>query len=98
MLQLVPVLPKDVEDYRAIVGNERIDAIKALATPLKGARVLHLNATGFGGGVAELLSTLVPLMRSVGIDAEWRVMAGAPELWEATKAVHNLLQGAVIAD
>jgi trehalose synthase len=98
MLQLVPVRPKSIDDYRPIVGDRRVEDIQALAAPLRGARVLHLNATGFGGGVAELLSTLVPLMQSVGIDAEWRVMAGAPELWETTKAVHNLLQGAAIAD
>jgi trehalose synthase len=94
MLQLIPVSPKDVQDYRPIVGDHVIDEIEQLAAPFKGARVLHLNATGFGGGVAELLSTLVPLMQSVGIDAEWRIMASAPELWDATKAIHNLLQGA----
>lgn len=97
MLELVTVPPKDINDYRPIVGDQRIDEILALAAPLKGARVLHLNATGFGGGVAELLGALVPLMRSVGLDAEWRLMVGAPELWETTKALHNLLQGAFIS-
>lgn len=96
MLQLVPVGHKDLQDYRSIVGDQRIDEILAFAAPLRGARVLHLNATGYGGGVAELLATLVPLMRSAGLDAEWRVMAGAPELWCTTKALHNLLQGAGI--
>lgn len=96
MLELVSVSPKDINDYRPIVGDRRIDEIIAQAAPLKGARVLHLNATGYGGGVAELLGTLVPLMRSVGLDAEWRLMVGAPELWETTKAIHNLLQGAAI--
>ncbi|MGH2461140.1 MAG: glycosyltransferase, partial [Chloroflexota bacterium] len=96
MLELVPVSPKDINDYRPIVGDRRIDEIIAQAAPLKGARVLHLNATGYGGGVAELLGTLVPLMRSVGLDAEWRLMVGASELWETTKAIHNLLQGASI--
>jgi trehalose synthase len=96
MLQAVPVLPKDVQEYRPIVGDDVVDEIVALAKPLKGARVLHVNATGFGGGVAELLSTLVPLMRSVGIDAEWRLMASGPELWDATKSIHNLLQGATL--
>jgi len=94
MLQPVPVSTKDIEDYRPIVGEQRIDEILALAAPLKGARVLHLNATAYGGGVAELLSALVPLTRSVGIDADWKLMVGAPELWDTTKAMHNLLQGA----
>jgi trehalose synthase len=56
--------------------------------------VLHLNATAFGGGVAELLGTLVPLMSAVGLDAEWRTMHGADELFAVTKAMHNALQGA----
>jgi len=94
MLQPVPVSNKDLDDYRPIVGEQRIEEILALAEPLKGARVLHLNATAYGGGVAELLSTLVPLTRSVGIDADWKLMVGAPELWDTTKAMHNLLQGA----
>lgn len=98
MLQLVSLTPKDINDYRPIVGDARIDQILDQAAPLKGARVLHLNATAYGGGVAELLSTVVPLLRSVGLDAEWRVMAGAPELWEVTKALHNLLQGARLTE
>src|SRR5579884_4316132 len=96
MLELVSVSPKEIDDYRPIIGDQRVDEIVALAKPLRGARVLHVNATAYGGGVAELLSTVVPLMRSVGLDAEWRLMAGAPELWEVTKAIHNLLQGAYI--
>lgn len=97
MLELVSVAPKNINDYRPIVGDTRIDEILAMAAPLKGARVLHLNATGYGGGVAELLHSLVPLMQSVGLDAEWRLMSGAPALWEATKALHNLLQGAYLS-
>ncbi len=96
MLEQVPISSKEIDDYRPIIGDQRVDEIVALAKPLRGARVLHLNATAFGGGVAELLSAVVPLMRSVGLDAEWRLMVGAPELWEVTKAIHNLLQGAYI--
>src|SRR5579885_3712580 len=98
MLESVLVLPKDINDYRPFVGDQRIDEIIAQAAPLRGARVLHLNATAYGGGVAELLSGLVPLMRSAGLNADWKVMAGAPELWETTKAIHNLLQGANLAE
>ncbi|HEX5417675.1 MAG TPA: glycosyltransferase [Chloroflexota bacterium] len=96
MLQSVPTTAKAIDDYRAIVGEQRIDEICAQAAPLKGARVLHLNATAYGGGVSELLSALVPLMRSVGIEADWKLMVGAPELWDCTKAMHNLLQGACL--
>jgi trehalose synthase len=97
MLERVPLLEKDLVDYTEIVGEATIDRIRALAEPLRGARVLHLNATAYGGGVAELLATHVPLLRSAGIDAEWHVMHGSDEFFAVTKQVHNALQGAEIA-
>jgi len=93
MLQRVNVEPKALDEYRTIVGDEEITAIRALAEPLRGARVLHVNATAFGGGVAEMLSTLVPLLRDVGIEAEWQIIHGADEFFNVTKAFHNGLQG-----
>jgi len=96
MLQRVSLEPKALDEYRTIVGDEEITAIRALAEPLRGARVLHVNATAFGGGVAEILSTLVPLMRDVGIEAEWQILHGADEFFNVTKAFHNTLQGADI--
>ncbi|MFB0545871.1 MAG: glycosyl transferase family 1, partial [Anaerolineae bacterium] len=96
MLQQVKVGEKSLQDYQPIVGGEKVEAIRALADRLRGARVLHINATAFGGGVAEILSTLVPLMRDVGLDAEWRVMYGEDEFFNVTKAFHNALQGADI--
>ena len=97
VLERVPLLEKDLKDYAAVVGDEVIEEIRALAEPLQGARVLHLNATAYGGGVAELLATHVPLLRSVGVDAEWHVMQGSDEFFAITKQVHNGLQGADIA-
>ncbi len=94
MLERVPLLPKDIEDYRDVVGNETVDRIKSLAEPLRDARVLHVNATAYGGGVAELLSTHVALLRSAGVHAEWAVMHGSDEFFAVTKAMHNALQGA----
>ncbi len=70
-----------------------MDQIRALAEPLQGKRVLHLSATAFGGGVAEILYTLVPLMRDAGLDAEWRVIYGQDEFFDVTKTIHNALQG-----
>lgn len=96
MLERVPLLEKHVDDYADIVGTEVCERIAALAEPLRGARVLHLNATAYGGGVAELLATHVPLLRSVGVDAEWHVMRGSDEFFGVTKEVHNGLQGAPI--
>ena len=58
MLGTVPLTPKALDDYRPVIGDERIEEIRRLARPLAGARVLHLNATSFGGGVAEILTAL----------------------------------------
>jgi trehalose synthase len=96
MLERVPLLEKDLAQYADIVGDEAVAQIREAAAPLEGARVLHLSATAYGGGVAELLATHVPLLRSVGIDAEWQVLHGSDEFFAVTKQVHNALQGADI--
>ena len=96
MLEVVPLKSKKLEDYRTFIGDEEMEAIQALAEPLRGARFLHINATAFGGGVAEILHTLVPLMRDVGIDARWEIIRGEDEFFNVTKAFHNGLQGADI--
>ena len=96
MLQLVEVRPIRLADYEGVVGEAEIAAIRALAEPLRGARVLHVNATAYGGGVAEILPTLVPLMRDVGLEAEWRVIYGSDEFFNVTKRLHNALQGAAV--
>jgi trehalose synthase len=97
MLQQVELEKKRLADYQPIVGEEVIAQIRSLAAPLQGARVVHVNATAFGGGVAEMLQTLVPLMRDVGLDAEWQVIEGTDEFFNVTKAAHNGLQGMDIA-
>jgi trehalose synthase len=96
VLERVPLLEKQLDDYADVVGPETIERIRELARPLEGKRILHINATAYGGGVAELLSTHVPLLRSLGIDAEWQVMHGSDEFFAVTKQVHNGLQGADI--
>ena len=93
MLGTVPTTAKSLEAYRGVIGDERTDEILALAARLKGARVLHVNATAFGGGVAEILATLVPLMNDIGLQASWAVIRGADEFFNVTKAMHNSLQG-----
>ena len=93
MLEQVELAPKSLGDYRTIVGDEVVDEILVFAQPLNGMRVVHVNATAFGGGVAEILMTLVPLMRDAGLEAEWQVIAGADEFFNVTKACHNGLQG-----
>src|SRR5213592_3694057 len=70
-----------------------MNEILRLAQPLQGKRVAHVSATAFGGGVAEILYTLVPLMADAGLDVEWRIIRGADEFFNVTKAIHNGLQG-----
>jgi trehalose synthase len=94
LLQEVALGQKTLTDYTHIVGKELTEQIRALAEPLKGKRVLHVSATAFGGGVSEILYTLVPLMRDVGVDAHWHVIFGKEEFYNATKLLHNSLQGA----
>jgi trehalose synthase len=94
VLQPVAVGAKSLADYTHIVGRDLIDEIRALAEPLRGRRVVHVSATAFGGGVAEILTTLVPLMADVGLEVEWQVIYGREEFFNATKLMHNALQGA----
>lgn len=94
MLQPVAVAHKSLADYTHLVGRDLVDEVRELAEPLRGKRIVHLNATAFGGGVAEILHTLVPLMRDVGLDCEWHVIYGQDEFFNATKLMHNALQGA----
>jgi len=93
MLEVVETEKKLLDDYVDIIGKEEVEGIKKLALPLKGKRVVHINATSFGGGVAEILSTLVPLMKDVGLEAEWQVIQGSDDFFNVTKAIHNGMQG-----
>lgn len=85
-----------LEDYRGIVGDEFITSIYRKARSLYGAHVLHINSTSQGGGVAEMLSSLVPLLNDVGIAAGWRILHGTPDFFDITKKFHNALQGGKI--
>jgi trehalose synthase len=94
VLNEVALGQKSLADYTHIVGKELNEQIRELAEPLKGKRVLHVSATAFGGGVSEILYTMVPLMRDAGLDAHWHVIFGKEEFFNATKLLHNSLQGA----
>jgi trehalose synthase len=93
MLQPVAVAHKQLNDYASIVGRQLVDEIRERAGRLQGKRILHVSATAFGGGVSEILITLVPLMVDVGLDCEWHVIYGREEFFNATKLMHNALQG-----
>jgi trehalose synthase len=93
LLQPIAVGHKSLADYTHLAGRPLIQEIREMAEKLEGLKVLHLSATAFGGGVSEILYALVPLMRDVGIEAEWQVMLGREEFYNVTKRLHNALQG-----
>jgi trehalose synthase len=82
-----------LEAYKPIVGPGEIRDILQLAGYLHGRRLQHINSTYTGGGVAEILSRVVPLMQEIGLDVHWTVIDGNPEFFDITKAFHNALHG-----
>lgn len=93
MLKKVKLNSKKFADYREIIGDELYEEILELARAFAGKRVLHINATAKGGGVAEILHSMVPLLRDLGIDAEWQVIEADRHFFTMTKKIHNSLQG-----
>jgi len=94
LLDHVDVGPRPLNAYAHIIGEEAVEEIKELAAPLKGARIAQINATTYGGGVSELLRSIVPLYRGLGIESDWRIISAGPKFFTVTKAFHNALQGA----
>jgi trehalose synthase len=92
-LQRVPVPDRQIDAYARAAGEEAVDRIRALGDALAGSRVLHINSTPYGGGVAEHLASHIPLLRDLGVDAEWWVLDVDEEFMAVTKAMHNGLQG-----
>ncbi len=92
-MSTVQVNELSLSGYEKIVGRSEIDEIRSLAEKLVNKSVVHVNSTSFGGGVAEILHRLVPLMNDVGLNAEWKVIKGGTDFFDVTKAFHNALQG-----
>jgi len=82
--------PKNIDDYSSYCD---VEDLKNLAKPLKGLKICYINATPWGGGVAEMLRSEVPLMRSLGLDVDWQVIRGTSSFFKCTKNLHNALQG-----
>ncbi len=82
-----------LEDYRKIVGDDVMATIKEKAQAVKDKRLVHISSTSHGGGVAEMLATLVPLMNKAGVETGWRILRGNPDFFTITKKFHNALQG-----
>jgi trehalose synthase len=93
MLDLVDVGDRSLQSYRGVVHDASLDQLLSAAKDLRGARVLHVNATPYGGGVSELLRSVVPLLNDLGLVAHWRIISGDEAFFEVTKAIHNGMQG-----
>lgn len=93
MLEKVILKKKRIDDYAPIIGQEKVAYLKEIAKPIQGLRVLHVNATAHGGGVSELLNSTIPLLNSLGLQAEWGLLCREEPFFEVTKHLHNALQG-----
>src|SRR5438309_7800943 len=87
---------QQIEDYEAFIGPVKVECIRDKAKKFKGLRVANFNSTYYGGGVAEMLSSITLLMNSLELQTEWRVIQGTPDFFSITKKMHNALQGTEI--
>jgi len=84
-----------ISQYSQIVPTGDVLLMQKLAEKLKGRSFLHINSTKAGGGVAEILHRMVPILAELGIDARWEVLEGDQRFYDITKKIHNTLQGNV---
>ena len=82
--------------YAQVAGKDVIEHISQLSARLRGMKLVHVNSTKLGGGVAEILAKLIPLMNELGIETKWEVITGKNEFFQCTKNMHNALQGAQV--
>jgi trehalose synthase len=88
--------PLRIEQYEELIGSEAIERIMLKAKRLHDLRVINISSTFYGGGVAEILSSLTLAQRAIGIRADWRLIQGSPDFFSVTKKLHNALQGGEI--
>ena len=88
--------PLGIEEYENLIGADAVERIVQKAKRLHGLRVINVSSTFYGGGVAEILSSLTLLQRALGIQADWRLIQGSPDFFSVTKKLHNALQGGEI--
>ncbi len=86
-------MPVKLQDYESVVGTEILDELKVVADRVRHKRLQNINSTSVGGGVAEILTRMIPLLRELGIDAAWDVIKGDQAFFNVTKAFHNALHG-----
>jgi len=82
-----------IEKYAEFIGQESLQSIIKIAEKLRGVSILHVNSTREGGGVAEILQKMVPLMRELGLNVDWKIIRGDSSFFRVTKSFHNALQG-----
>lgn len=92
-MRLVSVWPREVDDFRGLVSNNVINNLQRVAWEQRGLRVLHINATEYGGGVAEVLLAQIPLLDDLGLQTQWAVIDADEQFFEITKSMHNGFQG-----
>ncbi len=100
MLIFRPTGRRNIDDYQEIIGSKKIESLKEMAQPLAGKKVVHVNATPRGGGVAEMLKSQIPLERSLGLKSSWYYIdaeKAGEEFFATTKKIHNGLQGLKIS-
>src|SRR5260370_6791064 len=88
-----PVPAPHLDDYQTIVGTAELDELRFLAREIKGKTMKMVNSTAVGGGVAEILNRLVPLLGELEVTTHWDVITGGNDFFEVTKAFHNALHG-----
>jgi trehalose synthase len=84
---------QQLDRYEEVVGHHEVQRLRNLASRLEGRKIVHVNSTRTGGGVAEILGWMVPLMQELGLDVRWEVISGPPDFYRVTKTLHNGLQG-----
>jgi len=82
-----------LDDYIPIAGENEIRELRLIAEKLAGRKIVNINSTSMGGGVAEILSHMVPLLKDMGVDARWQVISGGEKFFNITKKFHNALHG-----
>jgi trehalose synthase len=87
------VIPARLEDYREVAPRGTIELLARLAEPLRGRRFLHVNASRYGGGSAEILARLVPMLQDLGIDAAWEVIVGDPDFYATVRTLESAVAG-----
>lgn len=89
-------MERRLELYEAVAGREMVNELRVVAERVRGRRLQHVNSTAVGGGVAEILTRMLPLLRELGVDSRWDVIKGDQAFFEVTKAFHNALHGAPV--